>query len=128
METNGRTTITLLGKDWPITLPDFATREDVAVANAGARGLPRLRIYAAAIGLCTGIGKAAGVALDAPGYDVMAYGRQVYSYIREKGATPAEVDTVGLTLSLLVLESVSPRKEEVRAAEDFTGPREAPPT
>ncbi len=125
MATNGNTTVKLLGRDWPVSLPDFATREEVVVAyseSASGAKTRILRVYAAALGLSTGIGKAARASYADVKCDPYVYGGQVYAWLREKGVTPADVATAAIPLVTLFAEALFPREEEVKSQADFTGP------
>lgn len=115
-------TIKILGADHAVTLPDFATREDLAIAMGGSTGVGRLRVCAAFVGLCTPVGRQSGADFAALDYAVVPYGRAVYSYLREQGATVGEVMAAGAVITPIVVEAIAPRKVEVKAKEDFTGP------
>ena len=111
--------ITLLGRSHAIALPDFAAREElmVALGETQARaGSARLRAYAAALGLCTRLGRESGADYAGHRFDALAYGGAVYSYLREQGATPADVATAAVPLAAILAESTFPRQAEVDTA------------
>ena len=69
--TNGMQTVTVLGREYAISLPDFDKREDLALSWHGAAGAADgaalRRIAAAALGQCTPIGKRAAESCQANG-------------------------------------------------------------
>jgi hypothetical protein len=118
------TTITISGKAYPVTLPDFATREDVAMAwhdAASKSDGPRLRrVAGAAIGLCTPVGRLAGASFDGSG--LLLYGGKVYGWMRERGATiPAIVEAGGEVVSVCS-DGLFAREAEVEARAGFSDP------
>ena len=124
-------TLVLLGGQHPTRLPSFGVREDLCLrwGDLGpAGGVPALRVYAAAVGLCSGLGAAARADLGRLHYDLAAYGDAVYSWLREQGATPGDiVREAGRVLPALAA-SVFPREAEVAEAAGFSPGGEAPPT
>lgn len=111
--------IALLGQSHAVTMPDFATREELFLAYGETYergGVPLLRAFAAAIGLCTRIGRLAQIDYAATKYDVLGYGGQVYSWLREKGVSQAEIRDLGLPLILQIHAGLFPRKDERDAA------------
>lgn len=121
---NGHASITIGGREYPLTLPDFDKREDLALswhtAAAASDGASLRRIAAAGLGLCSALGKRAGVAWEACGCNVLAYGGKVYSYLREQKATIPEVMEQGGVAVALCAESVFPREAEVETRAGFT--------
>jgi len=123
--------IRLLDANHAISLPDFATREEISIAWHEARtrkdgGATQLRrVYSAAIGTCTRIGRG----LE-PGYDgdVLVYGGMVYSHLREHGAGVADIGNEGLKVILAVVEATYPRAVEVTAEKKDSAPEEGAPT
>lgn len=123
--------VKLLDQDHAVTLPPFAEREEIAVAHTRAlRGnggtLPRAS--AAAIGLCTRIGRLSGVDYAACGCDPLVYGGRVYGWLREKGATLDDILIAGRVVVEQVNAALYPRKAEVDAQVGFSDPRGAGPT
>lgn len=136
--------ILLLGESHTFLLPDWAAREELAIAYAdlirrvdqveGATIHPQLlRIYSAAIGLCVDrIGRRAKEA-DARtdylkcGCMPLEYGGRVYGFLRGAGASPAEIQDAGLRCLEQIGNALSPRRAEVEEAANFTGAPGAPP-
>ena len=125
-------TIRLGGEDHtPAPPSSFALREDVARhwIGSGKSAAKSSRTFGLALGLCVpDLAKRAKVDYRALDCDGDAFGEAVYNHLREAGVTRAEIATAATGCYYLCLVTLSPRKEEVKAAEDFTGPREAPPT
>lgn len=110
------TTITLKGESLPVSLPDLVVREELAIASSDAQsrgGLLPLRVSAAAIGLCTPVGRRAKADLARAKYDLLAYGGAVYSWLREQGVTHADLAEQGGVCLRLVLAGLFPREDEV---------------
>lgn len=120
-------TLTLVGKSWPVTLPGFAEREELAQAMFQASGkLNRspglsLRVAAAAIGFCTQVGQAAGATYARCDYDVLTYGGRVYDWLRKQGADQQTVATLGGQLIASCAQDLFPRAEEIKSKVSFTG-------
>lgn len=128
---NGASTVRLLGRDWPVTLPeDFAAREEMATAYAqSGDGKQRvMRVYAAALGLSTGLGRAAKADYLGAGCDPYLYGGRVYQYLRQQGADLREIAGQGEQVMAALLAALFPRQGEVDAREGFTAAGEAQPT
>jgi hypothetical protein len=115
-------TIKIGGTEHAVTLPDFASREEIALAYyQHQKSTTALRrVAAAAVGLCTPAAKGAGATYD--GADMLAYGGKVYSHLRERGATLPEVMDAGLECVRLCSESIFPRDAEVQSRTGFTDP------
>ena len=110
--------VSLQGRNHAVTLPDFAAREELVVAYGEARnkrGGSLLRVYAAFLGLCTRLGREAGADYGECRYDALAFGGKVYSYLREKGVTPAQLSEAAIPVVVHVAEATFPRAEEVEA-------------
>ena len=124
--TNGHATITILGREYSLSLPDFDKREDIALgwhtAASAGDGAALRRIAGAALGLCTPIGKRSGVSWEACGCNVLAYGGKVYSYLREQRAGIPEIMEQGAQAMALCADAVFPREAEVDARAGFTDP------
>ncbi len=120
--TNGHAAIDLAGKSYPITLPDFATREDIALAwhtaATAADGSALRRVAGAAVGLCSPAGRRAGASFDGTG--LLLYGGKVYGWMREQGMTVEAVLGVGADVVKLCADSVFPREAEVEARASFS--------
>ena len=119
---NGQSNIKLAGKEWAVTLPDFATREDLALAwhesATKGDGAALRRVAGAAIGICTGVGKRAGVTFT--GTALLVYGGAVYSWLREQRETIPNVMEAGGQIVSLCADSVFPREAEVDARAAFS--------
>ena len=79
--------IEILGERHIVTLPGFTEREevfaaDVDVSRAKDPGLRRLRSLAAAIGMCTRIGRRSGASYKDHGFDPLSYGGALLSQPR----------------------------------------------
>lgn len=107
--------IELLGRKHGVLLPDFATREELVASFAATTsrgGTAVLRCYAALIGLCTRIGRESGADYAAHRFDPLAYGGQVYGWLREQDVSVANIGTVGIRLLNMVVLETFPRKAE----------------
>lgn len=124
MNTNGAQTVTVLAREYPLSLPDFDKREDLALAWHGAAnasdGAALRRIAAAGLGLCTPLGKRSGVSWEACNCNLLAYGGKVYSYLREQKATIPDIMEQGGQAVAMCADSVFPREVEVEARAGFT--------
>lgn len=124
------TQVELLGRKHTIVLPGFAEREECVVLWTQIdfkQGMIRnLRRYAAAIGLCTRIGRESGQTLAEHNYDMMSYGGAVYSWLRENGAEPVDLRQPGESCMSACNDSLFPRKIEVDAeVKNSEGPTES---
>lgn len=111
--------VTLLGEQHAVTLPDFAAREELLVAYGDLRhrrGVAVLRVYAAAIGLCTRIGRRSEADFARHRFDVLAYGGEVYGWLRERKATPEQIAQAALPIICVIGVELYPREVEVDAA------------
>jgi hypothetical protein len=119
---NGHTIIKAAGKDWPVTLPDFADREDIVLAwhaaLAASDGAALRRVACAALGLSTGIGRQSGAAWTGTG--ILLYGGAVYSWLRGQKMTIAEVVAAGTEVVNMLSADLFAREAEVEANADFT--------
>ena len=118
------TTITIAGKAYPVTLPDFATRDDIVIAwheAAGKSDASKLRrVAAAAIGLCTTAGRNADASFDGAG--LLLYGAKVYNSLRERGASIASIIEAGGVVVSVCSEGLFAREAEVEARAGFSDP------
>lgn len=114
--------IELLGAKHGITLPDLVEREELALAwrDTGDRVYAQVRVGAAAIGLLTRLGRRSGVTYEECKCNPLVYGGKVYSYLRDQGATPTQVQDAGRELILLIVRNLAPREKEVKEKEDFS--------
>ena len=112
------TTIELLGKAEGIVIPaDYALLEELFASVNGATGTRVLRAYAALIGICCpAVGRMSKASYSAHGYDAIAYGRQVYSWLHDQKVTIAEVAAAGQVIYPLVVLAAFPRDPEVAEA------------
>jgi hypothetical protein len=120
--------------EWPQTVK-FHGRQEVTILpsygirEALVRGAGRVEAdvidarlpwaCAALVGACTSVGGKAKQTLRAHGYDVIEYGQAVYSWIRESGASEADVLEAGTEL-LGALAGSLITAEEVKNAADFS--------
>lgn len=106
-----------------VTLPSFADREDLIAAYMEARtrkGIALARVFAAAIGLATRVGRESGTTFDAHNCNVYAFGGHVYGWLREKGVTTKDIVEQGSRIMDAVYEAAAPRAKEVADAERFS--------
>ena len=111
-------TIEALGRRHHVRLPDFAAREELAVAYSEAcrrRGVTLLRACAAILGLCTRLGTEAGADYARHRFDALSYGGEMYSWLRQQGMTPADVTTQAILVLGPLTQALAPREEEVVA-------------
>lgn len=115
-------TVQIMGSRHIVLQPDLCTREQLAemvAIHAGKEWILR-RICAATVGLCTGLGATASASLPRHGFDVLAYGGQVLSYLREQGVELQEIVDAAQTLITPMQEARFPRQAEVDQLADFT--------
>jgi hypothetical protein len=112
------TSIELLGKAERIVIPeDYALLEELFAAANGSSGTRLLRAYAAMIGLCCpAVGRMSKASYSAHGYDPIAYGRQVYSWLHDQKVSIAEVSAAGAVLYPAIIMAAFPRDSEVAEA------------
>lgn len=125
--TNGQTKVKVGKVELPVTLPDFATREELVCAwyEAGdgeGTHMALRRAAAAAIGLCTSTGRKAKADYGASGCSVLVYGGKVYNWLHEQKVETADIVTAGGELIRLCADSAFPRASEVEEKADFTEP------
>jgi len=119
--------IELLGRKHTITLPGMAEREELAAAlhelNQGKlTAFQTLRRLAAALGLCTRLGRESGQTYAGHGYDLAGYGGAVYAWLRQQGVEPRDIVAPGRACLGACAESLMPREVEVKARADFSDP------
>lgn len=117
--------IAIAGASWPASLPSLGVREELAVRYSQAQetgGHAALRVLAAAVGLCSAAGGASRASLSRMDYRILDYGEAVYSWLRERGASPQEVAEAGSVCLTAIVESLAPRASEVEAAAGFSAP------
>ena len=123
---NGRKEITLGTATLAVTLPSWADREDLVIAWSEASkagdGAALRRVAAAALGLCTPVGRRSGADFGACKCDVRLYGGAVYSHLRERGVPVGEVIERGAEVVGICAAALFPRADEVAAKADFSGP------
>ncbi len=116
-------TIHILGAQYPTRLPSFGVREELVFAWAAygpEGGIRAMRIYAAAVGLCSGIGALTRASLPALKYDLLEYGDAVYSWLREKGAEPKDIVEAAAPVLQAISAALFPREAEVTEAAGFS--------
>lgn len=110
--------VTILGEKRAVFMPDFAAREELMVAYGEAlkkQGVAKLRVYAATLGLCTMLGRKAGADYARARFDVLAYGGEVYSWLRGQGATVEQIAEAAIPVLTEVSQALYPSETEVRA-------------
>lgn len=118
--------VELLGKPHAVVLPaSFCVREEISLAfyaaSKRARSPVQLRrAAAAAIGLCTRIGRHSAASYEESGCDPLVYGGKVYDWLVGEGATAPEILKVGRQVVDLVNEALYPAPAEVAAKQDFS--------
>jgi hypothetical protein len=118
--------IELLGKAHAVVLPSsFCVREEISLAfyaaSKRARSPVQLRrAAAAALGLCTRIGRHSGASYEESGCDPLVYGGKVYDWLVAEGATATDILTVGRQVVDAVNEALYPAPSEVAAKQDFS--------
>jgi len=123
--------VKLLGAEHTFLLPPCAEREELAVAFSDANkrgGMARLRVYSAALGLCTRVGRQSSVDYASCKCDPLVYGGRVYGWLREQGASAADVAEAAVPVLTAVMEALAPREAAIEAQEDFSGRNGAPST
>lgn len=115
---------------WPVTLPDFAIREELVVAwtDAGEDFMALRRVCAAAVGLCTRVGRLSKADFARHNCNVRSYGGAVYNYLHDQGESLETVMRAGYAILAHIAEQMAPRKEEVDDRVDFTDPAAADST
>lgn len=111
--------ISLLGEHHAVALPNFATREELVTKFSEVKdrkGGPVLRVCGAMLGLCTRLGSRAGADYAKHEYNVLAYGGEVYSWLRQQGVSPEEVVRAAGPVLELLARSLFPSDAEVAAA------------
>lgn len=111
--------VEILGEKHTVTLPDFACREELIVAWGDARsrkGVALLRVYSAALGLCTRLGRRSSADYAKHRFDLLSYGGEVYGWLRERGVTPAQLAEAAIPVIVAATEATFPRPGEVDAA------------
>ena len=116
--------IAMLGEEHTVTWPDWATREELALAygtyGAGELG-QRLRICAAAIVLCSRVGRRLNLRPYAEsGCNPLLYGGVAWQRLREEQETNDNIMRIGMNILDELVAVVWPREVEVKAAQDFT--------
>ena len=109
---------------WPVTLPDLVTRQELVTAwvDAGEDFMALRRVAAAAIGLCTRVGKLSRADYARHGCNIRSYGGAVANYLHEQGEDVEPVMRAGMAILAHVAEHEAPSKEEVDDRAGFTGP------
>jgi hypothetical protein len=107
-----------IGARHGVTLPGFTARLELTVANGCASsrpGVTDLRVCAAALGLCTRIGRITDAdrrpllpSYVSTGCDVLAYGGAVYDLLASRGVTPRALRAAAAPILALILENLPP--------------------
>lgn len=108
--------VTLLGKTYPVRVPtQFAIREELVMAyqQAGDDFSRRQRVLGAVLGLCTEIGKESKCDFVRANFSVLGYGGAVYGWLRERGASMADVAIQGTPIVAHLDTILFPREAEV---------------
>jgi len=120
---NSHTAVTLGGKEYPIVLPPFAEREDIAIGYHTEAKRPRRqsRALIGALGLCVPAFGLGGLSLyEDLDLDLVKYGGRVYSNVMALGLKREEVIQAATVCFTAVCASLFPREAEVDTAENFT--------
>ena len=117
-------TVNLLGKDWPVTKPEgpsgFTSCEEWREMLRDSTEPQGFRIMGSAIGLTTKVARDSGITLEKCGYKMLAYGGEIYGWLRQQGATNEEL-LAGAPVCYRVLMPVRPPTEaEVADKVNFT--------
>ena len=126
MPTNGKTTVKVGSIELDVSLPDFATREELVLAwHEAGQGegthMGLRRVAAAAIGLCTSTGRKAKLDYAKLGCSPLAYGGAIYGYLHGERVDTSAIVQAGAELVTLCAESAFPRAKEVEETANFTG-------
>jgi len=108
--------INLLGRKHAVIVPDYAASEELVVAYRSVvdrGGVALMRVYAAAIGLSTRLGKESGADYAASRFDVLAYGGAVYGWLRKQKVEIKEIAAIGVEIIQTVADSTFPSDVEV---------------
>lgn len=119
-------TVKLGNTTWPVTLPEFAVREELVAAWGACPedDFMRLRrIAAAAVGLCTQVGKRAKLDYAKHRCDPVVYGGAAWSFLHEQGESLTDVVKAGAEIVSAIALQLAPRASEVA---DRSGFSEAP--
>lgn len=128
MEAAAPIRVSLLGRSHAVTPPpSLIEQEELYLAWQHARAKPKglhiIRVAAAMVGLCTRLGREAGVSYAASDCDPLVYGGGIYNWIRAQG--PNAVD--GLVDAAVAIEPVLARSllalSEAQKRADFSAPR-----
>lgn len=116
------TSVPFNGKQEATILPSYGIREALVrcAGKVDADDDARLPWFCAAlVGACTTIGGRSKQKLSGHGYDVIAYGEAVYSWLRESGVEEVEILSAG-TAVLSSLTGTLISAKEVNDATDFS--------
>lgn len=125
-----RIVIQLLGRKHHVTMPMFAVREEFAQAWLKVENAPvedvhlKLRLFCAAIAMSTRIGRMAEekrITYAGADYQVLTYGGQIYSWLREELKVSVEdITAAGKICRDELLATLYPRKTEVDDKANFS--------
>lgn len=138
--------VLLLGREHAVVLPGQIERMELAVAwdRARSRRSPGLALYRAAaamVGLCTRLGRSAGIAYGDAGCDALVYGGAVYNWLatpptaaeleadKVRGQQPikaapldqGELLRAAAAIYEALVPTLVPTDAEVKAKADFSG-------
>lgn len=122
--------VTIGPNTWPVVFPDYATRQDLAVAWAenSENVMALRRVAAAAVGLCTRVGRLSKADYGRCKCDPLVYGGAVFSYLHEQGVTMEDTMRAGMAILSGLALSMAPSEPEVEERAGFTGPPAADST
>tara|TARA_Y100001963_G_scaffold54988_1_gene76897 strand:- start:116 stop:502 length:387 start_codon:yes stop_codon:yes gene_type:complete len=123
--------VDLDGKQYPIVLPPFAEREDIAVGYSAEAKRPRRqqRALVGALGLCVPALELGGIDLyEELDLDLVKYGGRVYSKAMENGHSRDDIISASIECFTAVCNSLFPREEDVANKANFTDPQEGKQT
>lgn len=115
--------IHIQGQTLPVTLPDFATREELveAYASSGETSRSVGYVLTAISGICCPeLVKDIQIGSYEEVLDPLRWGRALYSKLREQGIETSEVMTQGASLLTVILKELYPREDEVSQGKPST--------
>ena len=126
---NGKQTVKLKGKDYGITLPGFAEREDICVGyqEEAENQRRQQRALFGALGLCVPELGGGLEAYENAQLDLVIYGGRVYSSLMSQGHDRQELAEAAVQCFQIACQSLFPREAEVSKTEHFTEPAEGAP-
>lgn len=117
-------TINLLGKDWPVSAPEgpsgFTSCEEWREMLRDSSEAQGFRVMGSAIGLTTRVARDSGITLEKCGYKMLAYGGEIYGWLRQQGATNDELLIAAPICYRVLMPAKPPSEAEVKDKVNFT--------